>query len=372
MSEHFIGLMSGTSMDGVDGVLASFDAGQLRVWAHCHQPFDAELRAELLALNSPAPNELHRAELAANAIARAYAGVTAELLHIGDTNPARVAAIGAHGQTVRHRPGAVDGVGYTVQLLNGSLLAELSGIDVICDLRSRDLAAGGQGAPLVPAFHRALFGRTERSVAVLNVGGISNISLLAADGSTSGFDTGPGNCLMDLWAQRHLGQSYDAGGAWAAGGTVLPALLAAFLAEPFFASAPPRSTGRDLFNAAWLDQHLARHTTGAAAQDVQATLLELSAACVSQAMQAHGSHAIELLVCGGGVFNSALMDRLQARLPKLRVLSTDLRGLPAMQVEAAAFAWLARQFCLRAPGNLPQVTGAAGPRVLGALYPAGQ
>lgn len=371
MSEHYIGLMSGTSMDGVDGVLASFD-GSIHVLAHCHRPFGDELRAELLALNSPGPNELHRAALAANAIAHAYAAVTAELLLVGQLNPTQITAIGAHGQTVRHRPGAGDGVGYTTQLLNGSLLAELGGIDVVCDLRSRDLAAGGQGAPLVPAFHRALFGQREQSVAVLNVGGISNISLLAADGSTSGFDTGPGNCLMDLWALRHLGKAYDDGGAWAASGQVPPELLAALLAEPFFASPPPRTTGRDLFNAAWLDAHLARHGVGASPQDVQATLLELSAACVSQALQAYAPEAVELLVCGGGVFNSTLMDRLQARLPRLQVLSTDQRGLPAMQVEAAAFGWLARQFTLRAPGNLPQVTGAAGPRVLGALYPAGQ
>nr|WP_316643518.1 anhydro-N-acetylmuramic acid kinase [uncultured Roseateles sp.] len=371
MSEHYIGLMSGTSMDGVDGVLASFD-GQLQVLAHCHQPFADELRAELLALNSPGANELHRCALAANAIARAYAAVTAELLQVSRLDPGQVKALGAHGQTVRHQPGAVDGVGYTVQLLNGSLLAELSGIDVVCDLRSRDLAAGGQGAPLVPAFHRALFGLPDRSVAVLNVGGISNISLLAANGSTTGFDTGPGNCLMDLWTLRHLGQAYDANGAWAARGQVLPELLAALLAEPFFANPPPRSTGRDLFNAAWLDASLARHAASASPQDVQATLLELSAVCVSQALQTYAPKAVELLVCGGGVFNSTLMDRLQARLPKLQVLSTDQRGLPAMQVEAAAFAWLARQFTLRAPGNLPQVTGAAGPRVLGTLYPAGQ
>ncbi len=371
MSEYYIGLMSGTSMDGVDGVLAVFD-GRIQVLAHCHQPFGVTLRAELLALNSPGPDELHRAALAANAIARAYAAVTAELLQRSQFRPDQITAIGAHGQTVRHRPGAVDGVGYTLQLLNGSLLAELSGIDVVCDMRSRDLTAGGQGAPLVPAFHRALFGRPEQSVAVLNVGGISNISLLCADGSTTGFDTGPGNCLMDLWALRHLGQAYDAAGAWAAGGQILPGLLAELLSEPFFATQPPRSTGRDLFNAAWLDAHLAGHGVVASPRDVQATLLELSAACVSQALQTYAPGAIELLVCGGGVFNSTLMDRLQARLPKLQVLSTDQRGLPAMQVEAAAFAWLARQFCLRAPGNLPQVTGATGPRVLGALYPAGQ
>lgn len=371
MSECFIGLMSGTSVDGVDGVLAIFDAEQrLQVLAHNYAPFADSLRAELLALNSRGPNELHRAALAGNAVARSYAAVVKELIEVSGLSRQRIRAAGAHGQTVRHQPGAVDGVGYTLQLLNGSLLAELTGVDVVCDLRSRDLAAGGQGAPLVPAFHRAIFGRVGHSIAVLNIGGISNLSLLDGDGSTRGFDTGPGNCLMDMWALRHLGQAYDDGGRWAAGGQVLVDLLAALLAEPFFAMPPPRSTGRDLFNAEWLDRHLAHLAPNANPSDVQATLLELSAISVSHAMRQYASDAVELLVCGGGVFNLCLMDRLQAHLPRLTVLSTDERGLPAMQVEAAAFAWLARQFVLRAPGNLTEVTGATGTRVLGALYPA--
>lgn len=371
MSECFIGLMSGTSTDGVDGVIALFDAEQrMQVLAHKHRPFADVLRTELLALNSPGPNELHRAALAANAVARCYATVVNELIESSGRARYQIRAVGAHGQTVRHQPGAVDGIGYTLQLLNGSLLAELTGIDVVSDLRSRDLAAGGQGAPLVPAFHRAIFGRTDQSIAVLNVGGISNISLLDRDGSTRGFDTGPGNCLMDMWAARHLGQAYDDGGRWAAGGEVLVDLLAALLAEPFFAKSPPRSTGRDLFNAAWLDQHLAHQAPKANPRDVQATLLELSAISVSHVVREFAGDAVELLVCGGGVFNLCLMDRLQAHLPRLTVLSTDERGLPAMLVEATAFAWLARQFVLRAPGNLTEVTGASGPRVLGALHPA--
>ena len=372
MGECFIGLMSGTSTDGVDGVIARFDAEEgMQVLAHQHLPYTDDLRAELMALNSRGSNELHRAALAANAVARSYATVVNELLETSGRVPRQIRAAGAHGQTVRHQPGVVDGVGYTLQLLNGSLLAELTGIDVVSDLRSRDLAAGGQGAPLVPAFHRAIFGRTDRSIAVLNVGGISNLSLLSRDGSTCGFDTGPGNCLMDMWALRHLGQAYDDGGRWAAAGQVLADLLAALLTEPFFAKPPPRSTGRDLFNAAWLDEQLARLAPKASPTDVQATLLELSAISVSQMVRQFAGDAVELLVCGGGVFNLCLMDRLQAHLPGLRVLSTDERGLPAMQVEAAAFAWLARQFVLRAPGNLTEVTGASGPRVLGALHPAG-
>lgn len=372
LSESFIGLMSGTSTDGVDGVVAIFDAYQgLRVLAHRHLPFPGDLRRELLSLNMPAGvDELHRAALAANALARSYAAVVEELLAGAGVRREQVRALGAHGQTVRHRPGALDGVGYTIQLLNGSLLAELTGIDVVCDFRSRDLAAGGQGAPLVPAFHRAMFGREGQSIAVLNVGGISNLSLLDRDGRTRGFDTGPGNCLMDMWALRHLAQPYDEGGRWAAGGQVLVELLTALLEEPFFAQAPPRSTGRDLFNAAWLDQHLLLHAPEAEARDVQATLLELSAISVSHAVREFADSPSELLVCGGGVFNLCLMDRLQAHLPQVRVAATDERGLPAMQVEAAAFAWLARQNLHRWSGNLTEVTGASGARVLGALYPA--
>jgi anhydro-N-acetylmuramic acid kinase len=363
-----IGLMSGTSLDGVDALLVEFldDARHaMRVLVHQHQPFSAALRDELLALNAPGgSNELHRAALAANAVARSYADVVAQVLETSGRRTQDITALGAHGQTVRHRPGEFDGCGYTSQLLNAALLAEQTGIAVVSDLRSRDVAAGGQGAPLVPAFHRAQFGQVGRDIAVLNIGGISNISLLGADGSTSGFDCGPGNCLMDLWVAEHLGQPFDAGGAWAAAGCVISALLADLLAEPYFALPPPRSTGRDLFNRSWLSRHL---NEGLRPRDVQATLLELSAQsivqCVPPAIQ-------ELLVCGGGAMNMALMARLQALLPSVTVLPTDTRGLPAMQVEAAAFAWLAMRFLQRRPGNLPAVTGAAGPRILGALYPA--
>lgn len=368
----YIGLMSGTSLDGVDAVLSRFAAdGSMQTLAHRHQPFPDTLRSELLALNSPAGDELHRAALAANGVARSYAALVGELLGQSGQRAADISALGAHGQTVRHRPGEFDGCGYTSQLLNGALLAELSGIGVVCDFRSRDLAAGGQGAPLVPAFHQALFGRRDADVAVLNIGGISNISLLHGDGRVGGFDCGPGNCLMDLWIDRHRGLAYDAAGAWAAQGQVLPALLAAMLAEPYFHQAPPRSTGRDLFNARWLDVLLTQHAPDAAAVDVQATLLELTAQCgASSLLQYGGGAPAELLVCGGGALNTRLMAGLQALLPGRAVLATDARGLPAMQVEAAAFAWLAHRFMQRLPGNLASVTGARGARVLGALYPA--
>jgi anhydro-N-acetylmuramic acid kinase len=371
MSDLFIGLMSGTSLDGADAVLVRFAAdGAPQLLSHQHQPFGTALRAELLALNSPGDNEAHRCALAANGVAQAYATLVRHLLAQGDHKASEIRAIGAHGQTIRHRPGEFDGCGYTLQLLNGALLAELSNMAVVCDLRSRDVAAGGQGAPLVPAFHRTLFGRDDRDIAVLNIGGISNISLLSRDGHTTGFDCGPGNCLMDFWVGRELGQAYDAGGAWAATGQVLPELLQAMLAEPFFQQAPPRSTGRDLFNPEWLAALMARHAPNATAHDVQATLLELTAASIAQCLREHGRRTTELLVCGGGALNTQLMQRLQILLPTLQVMSSDARGLPAMQVEAAAFAWLAQRFMQGLPGNLAAVTGAAGPRILGALYPA--
>lgn len=374
MSELYIGLMSGTSLDGIDAVLVDFGPDQaisLRVVAHVHQAFPADLAGELLALNQPTDNELHRAALAGNALARLYAGCVVELLTRASLGPHQITAIGVHGQTVRHRPGAADGVGYTLQLNNPARLAELSRIDIVADLRSRDVAAGGQGAPLVPAFHRAVFAREGATVAVMNIGGISNLTVLRADGVTIGLDCGPGNALMDLWCHEHTGQAYDDAGRWAASGQVIQPLLASMLSEPFFAMSPPKSTGRDLFNRGWLDQHLVQQHLSARPQDVQATLAALTAAACTADMSRHAPGAEVLLVCGGGAFNDHLMLLLAQALPHLRVCSTADRGLPAEQVEACAFAWLARAFVRRECANLPSVTGANGPRVLGALYPAG-
>jgi anhydro-N-acetylmuramic acid kinase len=363
----YLGLMSGTSLDGVDAVLAGFDAG-LRVLGHVHTPFPVALHNELLALNASGPDEIHRAALAANTLMRTYAEAAERALALTGVQRSKVRALGAHGQTVRHQPGAFDGTGYTVQLHNGALLAELTGIDVVCDFRSRDVAAGGQGAPLVPAFHAAVFGGGG-PVAVLNLGGIGNLSLIDGD-RVRGFDTGPANALLDGWCRQCLGTSYDDRGAWAAAGTVLPALLSALLAEPWLQRPPPRSTGRDLFNLDWLAPRLASCAPHAGAQDVQATLAEFTARTVSEALSAHAPGTRELLVCGGGAFNDDLMARLARLLPRARVESTSTRGLPPTQVEAAAFAWLARALVEREPGNRVEVTGARGPRLLGALYPA--
>jgi anhydro-N-acetylmuramic acid kinase len=370
---YCIGLMSGTSLDGVDGVLVDFAEGTQVLW-HASRGFDAALRAELLALNTPeGRDELHRAALAANALARSYAEVVRELLQATGLAPAQIAAIGAHGQTVRHRPQMFDGTGYTLQLNSPALLAELSGVAVVADLRSRDVAAGGQGAPLVPAFHQGVFGRPGETVLVLNIGGIANLSVLAGDGTVLGFDCGPGNALMDGWCQTHTGQPYDDGGQWAATGQVLPALLDRLLAEPFLQQPPPKSTGRDLFHADWLAGHLSASATSAAdarPADVQATLTEFTARACAGAVQRFGHGGGELLVCGGGAFNTQLMQRIAALLPGGAVDTTAARGLPPQQVEAAAFAWLARQALLGLPGNLPAVTGARGPRILGAIHPA--
>ena len=367
MRELTIGLMSGTSLDGVDGVLVAFSDGALQVLQHATQSFSPEAKAELLALNSPGGNELHRAALAANALVGVYADVVQQLLERSSCSAADIQAIGAHGQTVRHRPQEFDGTGYTLQLNNPALLAERTGITVVADFRSRDVAAGGQGAPLVPAFHRQVFGRSDEAIAVLNIGGISNLSLLGEQ--ILGFDCGPGNALMDYWCQQHTGQAYDADGAWAASGTVQPALLAALLAEPYLDKAPPKSTGRDLFNPAWLAAKL-QGFAALAPVDVQATLTELTASAITTCIGSYGKNSKLLIVCGGGALNGYLMQRLQAALPALQVQSSAAHGLPPLQVEAAAFAWLARQALLLQPGNLASVTGARGSRVLGAIYPA--
>jgi len=272
---------------------------------------------------------------------------------------------------VRHRPQEFDGTGYTLQLNQPALLAELCGIDVVADFRSRDVAAGGQGAPLVPPFHQAFFGEHGRSLAVLNIGGISNVTVLdpAAEAPVLGFDCGPGNALMDGWTLAHTGQPFDDAGQWAAGGQVQAGLLAHLRDDAFFAKPPPKSTGRDLFNAAWLDSCLSKFA-GLSPQDVQATLTELTAQSCAEALRGVAPHCKALVVCGGGAFNTHLMQRLAYHLPGCTVESSETRGLPPLQVEASAFAWLARQTCLRQTASLPKVTGAQGARILGAIYPA--
>lgn len=363
-SSLYIGLMSGTSLDGVDGVLADFaDDGAIRTIGAAFIPFDAALRADLMALQAGGVNEIEREAIAANRIAAAYAACAAQLLP-GAAGPVR--AIAAHGQTVRHRPE----LGFTRQTINAALLAELTDIDVVADFRSRDVAAGGQGAPLVPAYHAAQFGQPGQTRVVVNIGGIGNISVLHADGRVTGFDTGPGNVLMDGWIARHQGEEFDADGAWAASGTADPALLAALLEEPYFALPAPKSTGRDLFHMDWLDAMLARCAALPAA-DVQATLTQLTAVSIARAIAGEAQQVDAVYVCGGGAYNGALMRDLKGALGgRTAVESTAVLGVAPNRVEALAFAWLAYRFLQRKTGNLPAVTGAKGARILGALYPA--
>ncbi len=386
MSEYYIGLMSGTSLDGADGVLVDFSDVKLKVTAFASRPFSAGFRAELLALNSPGPNELHRAAVAGNTIAAIYAQVVLDLLNQAAAqgiSKSNIKAIGAHGQTVRHQPQRTSsdpqGAGYTLQLNNPALLAELTDIDVVADFRSRDIAAGGQGAPLVPAFHQSIFGGSDHAVAVLNIGGISNLSVLPPKGvnatAVTGFDCGPGNALMDAWCQQHTGQPFDAGGAWAASGKLLPVLLASLLDEPYFSKPPPKSTGRDLFSLQWLATKLAAFSNEASEaserpEDIQNTLTEFTASACIAGVTSYAKDSKQLIICGGGAFNRYLLERLKAGLAGVRVSTSDAHGLGAMQVEAAAFAWLARRTVRCEAGNLPGVTGARGLRVLGAIYPA--
>ncbi|MFM8898907.1 MAG: anhydro-N-acetylmuramic acid kinase [Burkholderiales bacterium] len=379
--ELYIGLMSGTSMDGVDAVLVSFPPATtntpptplpLKALAHTHLAYPGEMVDELLALNQVGPNELHRAALAANAVAEIYARAVAQLLQVAKVAASQITAIAAHGQTVRHQPRLDDGsVGYTLQLNQPALLAERCGIDVVADFRSRDVAAGGQGAPLVPAFHHAVFAQLGSNRAVLNIGGISNLSLLAGDGNCLGLDCGPGNVLMDLWCKQHTGAAYDDGGRWAASGQVVAPLLDTLLAEPYFAKPAPKSTGRDLFNAGWLSNKLKslQLSHEPAAADVQATLLALTAQTIANDLRRYMKQVQAVFVCGGGAYNDALMAALTQALPGVAIHTTADLGLPPEQVEAAAFAWLAWAHKHRVAGNVPAVTGASGSRILGALYP---
>jgi anhydro-N-acetylmuramic acid kinase len=361
--ELYIGLMSGTSLDGVDAVIADFATHLPRTLAHVHRPFPPDLRTELLALSAAGADEIERAGRAAVRLTDLYAECVAELLERAQRSAAEVRAIGAHGQTVRHRPAA----GFTVQLNAPARLAEATGIDVVADFRSRDIAAGGQGAPLVPAFHGAIFAAPAPR-AVVNIGGISNVTFLRGEGAAPlGFDCGPGNVLLDLHAARHLAQEFDEGGAFALTGKVDRQMLERLLAEPYLAAAPPKSTGRELFSEAWLDRMLPAAPVRPA--DVQRTLTEFTARVIGDAINRWCGSAQDLVVCGGGARNAALLAALREASAPRAVLVSDALGISHDQVEALAFAWLARRCIRREPGAVPEVTGAGGARVLGAIYP---
>lgn len=361
----YIGLMSGTSLDGIDVALADFQQGA-RLLAKAHHPMPPVLTAILLQMTqSNATVALEQIGQLETALGQVFAEAACALLDTHGIERRSVRAIGSHGQTVRHNPHGEHP--YTLQLGDANIIAERTGITTVADFRRRDVAAGGQGAPLVPAFHAALLAETGRSKAVLNIGGIANITLLGADGGISGFDTGPGNGLMDAWCQRHWQQAFDRDGLRAAQGDCHDILLARLLSDPWLKLPPPKSTGRDVFQLDWLDRTL--HGLALAPETVLRTLNTFTARTIADALLAYAPDAQEILVCGGGVHNPLLMQSLQALLP-CPVHSTATQGVDPDYVEAMAFAWLAKQCLEGRPGNVVAVTGAAGPRVLGAIHPA--
>ncbi len=365
----FIGLMSGTSLDGIDAVVVRFGDSPMPELLASHQhPLPPELRQEMAALTCPGENELARMAAADVRMGRELAEAVRELLALAGIDAADVQAIGSHGQTLRHWPGGDTPT--SLQIGDPNIVAERTGITTVADFRRRDMAAGGQGAPLVPAFHAAVFRHPEEPRAILNLGGIANLTLLPADpdAPVRGFDTGPGNALMDAWIARHRNRPHDAEGQWAASGKVRSDLLAALLADVYFRAPPPKSTGRDHFHLDWAARQWPKLDELLPA-DVMATFLELTAVSVRDALEAHAPETRRLLVCGGGVHNTRLLQRLQALLPGLPLESTARHGLDPDWVEAVAFAWLARERLAGRPGNLPSVTGAGRGVILGAIYP---
>ena len=371
-SGYYIGLMSGTSTDGVDAVLADLsDPNTPHIVSSTSLPMPTSLRAEFLALNEPGLNELERAAKAGNELAKLYATSVIKLLDQSGIHAHWVCAIGAHGQTVRHDPAA----GYTIQINAPALLAELTGIAVIADFRSRDIAAGGQGAPLVPAFHQAFFASKDTRRAILNLGGIANVTLLDPRRPTFGFDTGPANVLLDTWIQDKKGNAFDNDGCWAASGQINSSLLNTLLtSEPWLELAPPKSTGRHLFNRAWLNTRLSQYesTTAhpCADADIQATLQAFTARTVATAIKRYAPDTEEVIACGGGALNTGLMTMLASELPACTLSTTVEYGVPVQLMEALAFAWLAQAHEQGTTSSLAEVTGARTPRVLGCRYPA--
>ncbi|HDK38062.1 MAG TPA: anhydro-N-acetylmuramic acid kinase [Thiolapillus brandeum] len=363
--------MSGTSMDGIDAVIVRFHNDQPQLVNSLSHPWPRALQDRLSQLttnHTVTLQELGQLDLLCG---RQFAAATLQLLSKANIDTKEICAIGSHGQTIFHHPQAP--VPFSFQIGDPNTIAERTGITVVADFRRRDMAAGGQGAPLVPAFHQALFHHPQRNRVILNIGGIANITILAADGTIkSGFDTGPGNCLMDRWIQKNLSRPYDQDGSWAQTGKVQQPLLEQLLDDAYFSQEPPKSTGTEYFSMAWLDQHLAT-CPQPKAQNIQATLLQLTANSIQQAIQHWAAETQEVLVCGGGVHNSTLIDALTQQLGNTPVITTaqSTAAIDPDWVEAIAFAWLARQTLHGKTGNIPAVTGASHPVVLGGIYPAG-
>ncbi|MEH6494034.1 anhydro-N-acetylmuramic acid kinase [Halopseudomonas sp.] len=368
MCALYVGIMSGTSLDGIDIALTRFNAEQHQ--AECLDALcldiPSELKQQLLSLCSSGDDELVRAGQAGIEWAQLAAAGVNQLLQRNQLNTSDVHAIGSHGQTVRHHPE----LGFSLQIGAPTLLAELTNINVISDFRSRDLAAGGEGAPLVPAFHSWLLSDALQTRTLINIGGFANLTIMRPGQPPAGFDSGPGNALMDAWIHQHKGLTYDKAGTWARQGNVIPELLTHMLADPYFARSGPKSTGREYFNPRWLNQQLSRFGATAAAADVQATLLALTSHSIADSVRLNASDSAALYLCGGGARNTLLLEQLEQLLPEQQVATTHALGVDPDWMEAMAFAWLAWRFDERLAGNLPSVTGARGERVLGALYPA--
>ncbi|MDT8387770.1 MAG: anhydro-N-acetylmuramic acid kinase [Thiogranum sp.] len=368
MADYYLGLMSGTSVDGIDAVVADLSEIIPRLmFAHTY-PWRASLREKILAtIASPANISLAELGDLDAALGEAFAEAAVAAVAAAKLDCNQITAIGSHGQTLFHAP---DGArGFSLQAGDPNRIAEISGITTVADFRRRDIAAGGQGAPLVPAFHRMLFQTPDVSRAIVNIGGMANITLLPKDcDAISGFDTGPGNVLLDAWHQRHRDGSYDPQGTWSSGGAVSTPLLEQFLAHPYFTQPPPKSTGREVFCLAWLEEQIERCGQPVAPVDVQRTLVELTARTIADAILRYESGAGEILVCGGGAHNQVLMRRLADLLDPAIVESTEPYGLHPDWVEAMAFAWLAQRALTGQPGNVPAVTGARHAVVLGAIY----
>ena len=367
---HYIGLMSGTSADGIDAVLASFATDPPRIVQTLNRPYSDDVRQKISSLTLPGDNEIERMGALDHMLASAFADCVRDLLDNSGISAKDVSAIGSHGQTLRHHPD--NATPFSLQLGNPSLIAELTGIDTVADFRARDIAAGGQGAPLVPAFHNTVFRSANANRVIINIGGIANISYLPADEKkpVTGFDTGPGNTLLDLWVQKHLGRNYDDDGAWASEGKIAPTLLANLLADAYFGRQPPKSTGKEYFNLAWLQQAIDESESSPATADVQATLVKLTANSIAGAIKSHARDSDEAYVCGGGSHNTVLMESLAQCLAPLSLATTADLGIDPDWVEAMAFAWLAKQTIEGKAGNLPSVTGAKHPVILGGIYKA--
>ena len=365
MSDYYIGLMSGTSLDSIDAVLVKNDSGTVNPLFSCSHPLPGDLKGKLLELALPGINEIERMADAEPAFAEESANAVNHLLNVANIGADKIRAIGSHGQTVRHRPEK----GFTLQIGNPSQIAELTGITVVSDFRRRDMAAGGQGAPLVPAFHKAVFASSDENRVIVNIGGIANISILSNQQSVSGFDTGPGNMLMDYWCQKHQQTAFDKNGDWAASARFDQRLLDDLLKEKYLHQPPPKSTGRELFNGLWLEDKLLLHSSLEPAV-VQATLCRFTAQCIVKAIKEYAPETDAVYISGGGAHNKTLLQIIQSGLDQQKVKVVDELGIGADWVEAVAFAWLAQKTLNRQTGSLPEVTGAKGARILGAIYPA--